>query len=62
MVQTHCESCTEDDCYNCDYALESVEVSKLDELLMKRRFAEAAVRRYQETIERIDREIEQLQK
>lgn len=57
-----CETCQEQDCYNCDTAGERWYLSREDELKVIRKGLLRAVERMKVRIEEIDRELEILTK
>ncbi len=52
-----CSICTEEDCYNCDYAKKRWYLLKEDELLLRRKRLEKAIERLQRQIREIDEEL-----
>ena len=55
-----CEGCTEDDCYECDFAGKRWVLSERDNLLLKRQLAVQAISRFQKEIEKIDKRLAEL--
>lgn len=55
-----CLTCEEEDCYNCDHALERWEMSKLDRLKMKRALKIVQLKSIMEHTEKIEAEIKDL--
>ena len=49
-----CRTCTEDDCYNCDYAGLRWKLDKVDELNIRKKMLIRAIIRLQKQIEVID--------
>lgn len=56
-----CLTCEEEDCYNCDHALERWEMSKLDRLKMKRALKIVQLKRIMEHTEKIEAEIDKVE-
>ena len=52
-----CEGCEEEDCYNCDYALDRMELSPIDELRLMKKLKERAIERLQRQIAEIDKKL-----
>ena len=56
-----CENCQEEECYNCDYALDRWQLSPADELRSKRKLKEQALKRIKKEIAEIDRQLAKIQ-
>lgn len=56
-----CKACTEEDCYNCDYAGERWYLSQVDELKIRRKMMVRAIERLQQQVAAIDEELKKLQ-
>ena len=54
-----CEDCLEEDCYNCDTAGERWQLSKSDELRIRRNGLLKAIERLQRQVDAIDRELQE---
>ena len=52
-----CQNCQEEDCYACDHAGERWQLSKLEELRLRRLGMVRAISRYERLIAEIDKEI-----
>lgn len=52
-----CQNCQEEECYNCDHAGKRWQVSREEELLLRRKGLVKAIERLQRQIEEIDREL-----
>ncbi len=52
-----CRGCKEAECYNCDYARLRWELEPTQELLLKKKLKEQAIRRLQKEIDEIDRQL-----
>ena len=52
-----CVDCQEEECYNCDHAGERWQLSREDELLLRRKRLVKGIERLQRQIEEIDREL-----
>ena len=57
-----CKCCSEEDCYNCEYAGLRWRLSRVDELENLRKLKIKAVERLQKQIEAIDEELKQINK
>ena len=56
-LPVECASCQEKECYNCDYAGKRWQLSREDELLLRRKRLVKGIERLQRQIEEIDREL-----
>ena len=56
-LPVECASCQKKECYNCDYAGKRWQLSKEDELLLRRKRLAKGIERLQRQIEEIDREL-----
>ena len=56
-----CVDCTEEDCYNCDYAGERWYLSQVDELRLRRKMLVRAIERLQRQVAAIDDELRKIQ-
>jgi hypothetical protein len=56
-----CVDCTEEDCYNCDYAGERWCLSQVDELRLRRKMLVRAIERLQRQVAAIDDELRKIQ-
>ena len=56
-----CESCTEEDCYNCDHAGERWYLSRADELKVRRKMLVKAIERLQRQLAAVDEELKKIQ-
>lgn len=56
-----CEDCTEEDCYNCDYAGERWYLSRADELKVRRKMLVKAIERLQRQVVAVDEELKNIQ-
>ena len=56
-LPAECQTCQEEECYNCDYVGERWQVSREDELLLRRTGLVKAIERLQRQIDDIDREL-----
>lgn len=52
-----CVDCEEEDCYNCDNALERWRLSEKDELLLQKKLKLQAIKRLEYQIEEIDKKL-----
>lgn len=52
-----CIECDAKDCYECDHAGERWQLTELSKLLLKRKAKENAIKRLQQEIMQLDREI-----
>ena len=57
-----CKCCSEEDCYNCDYAGLRWQLSRKDDLECQRKMKIKAIERLQKQIAEIDAELKQLEK
>ena len=57
-----CADCKEEDCYNCDFAMERWNLSEKDELRVRRKMLERHIEHLQRKIAVIDRELNKLEK
>jgi len=55
-----CEACKEEECYHCDIAGQRWFLSRKDNLYLSRQLKMQAIRRLQQQIEEINRELEVL--
>ena len=55
-IPAACRDCTEEDCYNCDTAGERWQLSRDDELRLRRKQLVKAIERLQREIDAIDME------
>ena len=56
-----CVNCTEEDCYNCDYAGKRWYLSQVDELRLRRKMLVRAIERLQRQVVAIDDELRKIQ-
>lgn len=56
-----CEACQEEDCYNCDYALDRWKLAPADELRLRKKLKQQAITRLEREIAEIDRQIAELE-
>ena len=56
-LPVECASCQEKECYNCDHAVKRWQLSREDELLLRRKRLVKGIERLQRQIEEIDREL-----
>ena len=56
-----CVNCTEEDCYNCDYAGERWYLSQVDALRLRRKMLVRAIERLQRQVVAIDDELRKIQ-
>lgn len=56
-LPAECQTCTEEDCYNCDYAGARWLIPKEEKLKIKRKSLLRAIARLERQIESIDREL-----
>lgn len=56
-----CQSCEEEDCWECDYAGTRWGLSERDRLINTRKLKEQAIARFQRQIAEIDRQLEKLE-
>lgn len=57
VMPVACQNCREEDCYNCDAAGKRWDVSRENELRMRRKGLAKAVERLQRQIQAIEREL-----
>ena len=53
-LPVECESCKEEDCYNCDFAGKRWHLSEIDELMIRRKGLVKAIVRLQRQVDTID--------
>ena len=56
-----CVECQEEDCYNCDYAAGRWQLSRIDELRVRRKMMVRSINRMQRKLALIDKELNELQ-
>ena len=56
-LPVECVNCQEEECYNCDHAGKRWQLSREDELLLRRKRLVKGIERLQRQIEEIDREL-----
>ena len=56
-LPVECARCQEKECYNCDHAGKRWQLSREDELLLRRKRLVKGIERLQRQIEEIDREL-----
>ena len=59
-LPSECQGCTEDDCYNCDYAEARWQLSRIDELQVRKKIMVRSINRMQHKLELIDKELNEL--
>ena len=59
-LPSECQDCTEEDCYNCDYAAARWQLSRIDELLVRRKMMARSINRMQRKLALIDKELNEL--
>lgn len=62
LLPAECQSCEEEDCWECDYAGMRWGLSERDRLIYARKLKEQAIARFQRQIAEIDRQLEKLEK
>ena len=56
-----CVNCQEEDCYECDYALDRWELDPADELRLRKKLKQRAIERMEREIAEIDRQLVELE-
>ena len=56
-LPVECVNCQEEECYNCDYAGKRWQLSREDELLLRRKGLVKGIERLQRQVEEIDKEL-----
>ena len=59
-LPSECQDCTEGDCYNCDYAEARWQLSRIDELQVRRNMMVRSIKRMQRKLALIDKELSEL--
>ena len=57
-----CEDCQEEDCYNCDNALDRWKLSSADKLHFRKKLKQKAIERMEREIAEIDRQLAELER
>ena len=59
-LPSECQDCTEEDCYSCDYAAARWQLSRIDELQVRRKMIVRSIKRMQRELSLIDKELNEL--
>ena len=59
-LPSECKDCTEEDCYNCDYVEARWQLSRIDELQVRRKMIVRSIKRMQYKLTLIDKELNKL--